>query len=363
MKTFLVSMGIVQFDGRLQELRKACSGLGEVKLTCFTIDKKVDGIYSKGQHYSIKNFFKLFVISVVNFFKNRDSDVLFIDNCYAAYIGVFLSYFVGNKPLVYDMRELYLGEGADNIKLRMLLFFESLLIKKATVVIVANKYRADKVKEHFRPDGEVLVFENIRFLTGTTDVNVEAAHYIDDIFCKLESGSVRVISTSGYVESRGADVLVQQFLKLPVQYKLFLVGGGQEVAVKRFGSKKLKGRVFFIDKVDMNTLKYILSKADIGVVHYSFSDINNILCASGKVYEYIGEGLPIVATEHKTLEDFCTNSQAGLCDNLYIDAVIEVAENLQKYKDNAKAFASNQYVQNYTSEFTEKLYRAVTYGK
>lgn len=352
MNVLLISFGIYQFDGRLQELKKICDKLGSVKLVCFGDCKNNKYIVTTGFHYSVFNFIKLLIVSLFEFFRTKKIDVLFIDNCYVAWIGYFLSFFRKNKIIIYDMRELYLNDN-NNLKLKLLLFFEKKLIEKANYIYVANDYRRNEVLKRFKISGEVLVFENVRFL-------VDANELPSDIFGKLKpKDCFNIISTGGYSTSRGSDYLISQFLKLPPKYKLFIVGTGKKEFMSIYGNDNIDNKVLFVDKMPIDDLRDLMKDMDIGIVHYSFKDLNNIYCASGKVYEYIGEGIPVVTTEHLTLIDFCNESHAGIADNEYVSAIVKISNELLFYKNNAINYANKNSIKQYTNIFSKSFVKKV----
>ena len=102
--------------------------------------------------------------------------------------------------------------------------------------------------------------------------------------------------------------------------------------------------VELIGRLTQTELKYLISKCQIGIVNYGQYDTNNKYCASGKIYEFIYEGLPVVTTTNPTLKKLCDQEKIGYADDKYAEGINRIIENYNEYKMNVKRFASNNTI-------------------
>src|SRR5665647_1221793 len=79
MKVFFISNGVWEFDGRLRELIKVASELGEIKY--ITRVKNIDLIVGVN-HIKVRenNYFKFICKAVFEGFRYNNMDILFVDN-------------------------------------------------------------------------------------------------------------------------------------------------------------------------------------------------------------------------------------------------------------------------------------------
>ena len=82
----------------------------------------------------------------------------------------------------------------------------------------------------------------------------------------------------------------------------------------------------------------MISKCHIGVVNYGQYDTNNKYCASGKLYEFLYEGIPVVTTTNPPLKRICEEEKVGVTDDGYADGINEVLNNYELYKANVERF-------------------------
>lgn len=270
------------------------------------------------------------------FVRPRSGDILFVDNYFASVPALLIRVLKRRVLIIQDIRELYSTNDAKSLKGKLFILSERRLMRLADVVICANGHRAVYMKETFNLPSLPLVFENIRFLTGEVNDSIEHFERID-----LENVRFKVISTGGVSLARGALDLLKAFRTLPLVYHLFLVGGGSKEdyqIVNDYICLNNIENVTILGKVPLLSLRNIVSKCTIGVVIYPRNNINNEYCASGKVYEYVGEGLPIVTSLNPPLSELCQATNIGIASDDYGTAIKHVADNLEYYRENVASF-------------------------
>lgn len=358
MRVLLLSYGVIQYDGRLLELIKLSNRLGETVVVCCS-----DGDCERPNYHFVNSFgrrylsLRLYLSFLSKSFRvalfERRFDVLIVDNYFAAVAGLFVRLFPSIKYTIYDARELYFPEQMPTRKGRALIRIESVMIRRADTVLCANRYRAQIMFEYFALRSMPLVFENVRMLDGKGNDGPLVEKY-----SAVLGGGSYVISTGGFSIARGVDRLVRAAKFLPVGWSLVIVGGGSENDIERVREiikcEQLHN-VVCIGRVPYAELKSIVRKCQIGIVHYHQDDLNNQYCASGKIWEYLGEGLPIVVTENIPLKDFCDEHGVGESDNFFYRGILKVISDIDGYREKVARLMSVTSSEEYVGDIARVL--------
>lgn len=353
MKIFLVSNGIWEYDGRLRELLSVANTLGDS-----TSVTRAEKLNSSEKHITVKkkSYIYFILFSIVKAVKTEKIDVLFIDNRKAIVPGIFIKLMKNPKVVILDVRELYFKKEVNHFIGKIGCMLEGFFIKRAGVIICANKQRSIIMQEYYKLKEPPLVYENIRQLYFSKTYNEELFNMkYDGLFKK---NTFRIISTSGCSVSRTNDKLVESMAKLGNEYELFLVGGGTskdkekiETIINKYNLKN----VVLIDMLDMDELKFLIKNCNVGVVNYHQNDLNNKYCASGKIYEFLFEGIPIITTENEPLKEICKDYRIGVSNNDYYSSIIEVNRNYDYYKNNTIKLIENLDAEQNNQELTSSI--------
>jgi hypothetical protein len=353
MKILMLSEGNISYNGRLIELHNVMKKIGDVTLISLanSEDDRVDANHyiikkRKGKLKKLAYMIKSFMIA-----RNVNFEVLFIDNTEACMIGLGLIICLKPQKIVLDSRELYLKEEKMSWKMRLLCFFERKVIRRADVHICANKYRANLMKKIYGLAKEPLVFENIRMIVEPPEVDYNYSEQIE------KPGVIRIISTGGLIRSRALPI-IEAMAALREGYELYILGGGSEVerqeARQIINAMNLKN-VFLIGQARRSVMRYYIQKCDIGVVYYHGGNMNEKLCSSGKVYEYMQERKPFVGPKLLPLEDLCKHYGVGDCDASLASAILKVKNNYQEYQNNIDKYMSTIDVDLNNSKLSQEI--------
>jgi hypothetical protein len=351
----LISHGRWEFDGRLRELVNIAKNLGDVK---YVTRVNKSSIIQEKDHIAIsKNGYLYFIISSIKQALSFNTlDILFIDNRRAIIPGLIINFIKKPKNIILDVRELYISNEVKHVVGKIGCFFESKMIKRANIILCANKYRAEFMKKYYNLAYLPEVYENIRKLNQNNKmVNDKFINKYRHIFQK---DTIKIISTSGYSVSRTNDKLVEAICKLGNKYDLFLVGGGNKedkLIIDNIILKYNINNVYFIEMVESEKLGYLLGNCDIGIVNYHQNDLNNKYCASGKIYEFLFAGLPVVTTENIPLYEMCNEFNIGVSDNEYINGIEKICSNYIFYKDNVDIYIKSIDVEKNNFETVSKI--------
>lgn len=360
MNFLIISYGVIEQDGRLNELIASCKRVGAVSVVGFTLldtqsNSGLMKIESGHERWRVANYFR-FIYRCLRAARTQKIEILFVDDFAASLAGLILFWMIKPDALIQDSREFYFAKKMPGLG-RILLFFERILYRRADLIICANRQRARLMKKAYELPRLPYVFENIRTLNAAYDGVGLAGKYQ-----RLPKEKFKLISTGGCSVARGTARLVRAMNELPDCF-LYIVGygakGDYEEISKILVEEKIKN-VEILEKVSLGELRYLVQRCDLGVVEYHCNDLNNKYCASGKIYEYVAEGVPVVTTPNLPLAEICKKNQVGVADDDVLAAIRQVKDNIQFYRKNAKNMALQVSVESNNEKLAKRIEQALS---
>lgn len=346
-KVLLLSCSNMEYDGRLRELIKLAKNIGNV--TCVTTDSSIRrDVGGKNNHYifiykGIKDYIK-FILYCVNIARKiKHLDVVISDNRKAILPSMVIKYSFKPKLLVLDARELYILNETKSMSGKIGCIFEKIFNKHFDLILVANKERGEYMYKYYQLQTPPLIFPNIRKLTY--DVNFKEKEYIEKYKNEFKS-KWKIVVTDGCALDRGIVKLLDAMNILGNDYSLYIIGKSKKNYlryIKEYINENQINNVRILGLVNQNELKWIINQCDIGVAIYNQNDINNKYCASGKIYEFIYEGIPLLTSTNPPLKAFCAKYKVGISTDNYIDGIRMIIKDYNIYKQNIKYFCDDIY--------------------
>ncbi len=327
MEILLISYGDIGFDGRLRSLISVFSEIGNVH--SFT-----RGVEPPNEISKVCNIpYIKFIGEAVSFAKEIGKiDWLVLDNRKATVPGLIIQKKCHPEVTIQDCRELYLIKEVKHFTGKGGCIVEKMMVRKADIVICANQERAQIMQKEYGLTKEPLTYENLRQLQYGSEKELETAKKKFEPY--LHEGEYRIVSSSGCSIKRTNDVLVRNLDKVKKKCRLFLVGDStpeERQEIERIISEKHLDNVEILGRLNQTELKYLISKSHIGIVNYGQYDTNNRLCASGKLYEFLYEGVPVVTTTNPPLKRICEQYSIGIADDEYADGINRIIDNYGSY--------------------------------
>ncbi len=357
MKVFLISYDSYQYDGRLRELVKVAKMLGDTTYVSRggNEEKRQETghiLYKEGGYPK----FILFVCRLA--LRLGKQDLILIDNRKGILPGYLAKWLTGAQYVVQDSRELYEMKSAVGIPGKIGCIVEKVFTRHSDVVIAANAHRARMMVKMFGLKKVPLNYENIRRLDYSSE---EARRQVEEE-CKdfFREKKFRIISTAGCDMTRTTGKMVEAMKTLGEAYELLLVGDSDEEdeilvreTIRELGLTNVK----IFPRMDQDHLKYFIGNCQIGLVAYHQRDLNNKYCASGKIYEFIFEGKPVVTSTNPPLREFCERTHVGIANGDYAAAVRSLRADYGTWEKRVKKYIGSIQVEKNNERLADKIKR------
>jgi glycosyltransferase involved in cell wall biosynthesis len=231
-----------------------------------------------------------------------------------------------SSKLVYDSHELYCSQEFSSHEQAMWKAVESKYIHDCDKVITINHSIATELCKQYG-------INNVEVVHNAEKIIHSNEHVISKI--KTQIGikkDIRILLYQGSItEQHNLEVLVDAISLLDREdlHLLYLGDGPYVKTLKKYINKKqLSSKIHYHPAVSQDKLMQYTVVADIGIIPYQPTCLNNYLCTPNKLFEYISAGLPIIATDLPELRKFVHNNQIGLVGNT--SAAIAIAHMLSE---------------------------------
>ncbi|MGE7272681.1 glycosyltransferase [Brevibacillus panacihumi] len=225
------------------------------------------------------------------------------------------------NKLVYDSHEIFIEmDGRRKVEKILGSLVERYCVKRVDHMITVSK----PIQEYFKkiyPNKEITVIRNVPYLT---EINNHDNQYFREKYC-LPSDSAILIYVGGITRNRGLEQILQAVHVLPKNYVLIFMGYGNMVdQIKSLARQmQITDRLFFHEPVTQDKMLKIISSADVGLLLYQNSCLNNYLALPNKLFEYIQAELPVVASNFPAISELAIGQ---LCSP---DDPVQIAESIR----------------------------------
>lgn len=298
--------------------------------------------------YLVKHFI-IVSHTFVKYFKNNaieKPDFVVANDLDSLLPALFLKEKYGCK-VTYDAHEFYPYQfpGATKFLITVLSYFEKSLLPEIDSIIsvtpqlaleIEKKYSL-KTKVHSIPNCAPLEFK----FEGTS----------------LRKNPRKVFLFQGnFSKGRGIERLVEYWSRLNPPNAVLILRG-PDCEFKSFCEdiarehKSLDVSLIFAKAVTEDELIQAASEADVGVIPYEATSINNLNCCPNKLSQYLQSGIAVLGNDLPFISQIISQSKAGLCFKIEsyesfcesVNTLINNDELLQKMKKHARDFAEQEY--------------------
>ena len=242
--------------------------------------------------------------------------------------------------LIYDAHEFYGGLEVFNrnkIRKKIWMAFEYLAIPRVDVLITVSEPLADLYQKKYPNLKSVRVIRNLP-KTEFSDEGLKTSGF------PVTKDAV-ILFQGHFRPGRGLLNLFKAFSEIEDAHLVMIGGGELEEDLKEVVEKKnLAKRVTFMGYLPTDDLIRITAQADLGIALFEPTSINYAYALPNKFFEYIMAGIPVLASNIKTFEDYIGTYQVGLTvDPSDISAIsrklvdmLSDGEKMRQWRSNAR---------------------------
>lgn len=215
--------------------------------------------------------------------------------------------------LVYDSHELYSEQEFSTREKRLWKAIEEKFIHHCDVVITVNQSIASELEHRYSINPVHVIYNAI---------NSTAKVQTNKLFHKafgLPLERKILLFQGGLSKGRHLETLVHAMKYINNQcIDLVILGDGQvRKALERLAlSLGIKHRVYFHPAVPQDELLEYTQSADVGVIPYQATCLNNLYCTPNKLFEFIAAGIPILGGDLPEINHIVLKHQLGFTGNI-----------------------------------------------
>lgn len=265
-------------------------------------------------------------------------DIVYGHDYYAAPVVA-----LGKKRIsyIYDAHELYVADKNSSKREKVCCLFEKKAIENSELVVCASNRRRNIMKEIYSTKREIVVVDNISLLPRNTlsETTLQKAQILDKFLCDDRK---TVVYCGALIKARKVENLIYAAKQLEDKIKVLIIGGGEEKSrLQEIQATENVNNCLFLDSVPYKDIWALISRCDIGYLYYENDTLNNKNCAPNKIYEYASAGLPMIANNNPGLKDVFVAHNIGAASEDTCEAIIQVINEYDKYKENLSGFLSD----------------------
>ncbi len=341
-KIVMYVYGTIQTDARVKRAARALAGNFDLILLSNDcgIEMKDDGYHNvllKCASSGLRGYFQS-IWEAYRVIRKEKPDIFYAHDYYSALLANLVIKRKLCRKIIYDAHELIIPEKRHS-DARMKFFYrmERSIVHKVDMIVCASSERAEKMKEHYHLEKSPLVVDNISYLPLGYDLSqFDFSSDLDEFF---KNPTPTLVYAGVVTKSRRLVELLELAIKITPAIKLLVVGKGDALAeMKERAASQRELRYFFTGAVPYEALGSILERCDVGYLYYPTDTLNNINCASNKIYEYASVRLPIVANNNPTVKRILEESGIGVSSDDFENALSKTLGSLEKRKQACQEF-------------------------
>lgn len=340
MKVAFIVYHDLKTEARSQEILACAKMIGKeiilVSPSSFADDELYLTLESKGGYLKYFHFVRLAIKTI----KKENPDIIILHDNTTAIILRWLIKKKTKKFIIYDSSELYINTKKRSLKEKLASFmnnYEKKYLKYADLVIAANIERAIIMKDYFELSNLPIVFDNIHKITDQYDLekcNEKYGQY-------FEEQKFYIVYGGGIAKSRRTFDFIDAVINLGPKYVLLIAGSIDNNDYEEFKNivkNNEHQNVHYLGFLPRNEWRYLINKSHITASAFQEDTVNNINCASGKVYESLFEGKPVLTSENPPLKRLCVDDQVGVSNNDFYNGILELERNYNYYLEHVDKY-------------------------
>lgn len=320
-KVACVLWGTLQFRGRLlkqiaalQEAGLPChlyyGDRGEVPLRKEEFDFPIEVIPTSWKGHPLLLFLRQlrFCITAGRMIAKTDATHVLCFSLQTALAGVLAKRRRPGIKVIFDSNELHIEAFIHPMKKRLWNLVQKYCTPRCDVIMHAEGNRLEYFKEHHdKAPGQRTHFllENFPYFIPKETLRP-----------KPERPPVRVLYVGVMGPDRFTRELVDIFSRMAPKYSLDLVGPLHPPfrdEIEAMIAANEAGNVRLLPAIPHNGMSELIQDYHVGIALYRNDNLCNYYCAPNKVYDYLMNGVPVVANDYPGLRKVLEDGKVGAC--------------------------------------------------
>lgn len=251
---------------------------------------------------------------------------------------------VTGARLIYDSHELFTETSSlSERERRIWRFVERRLIARAQHVITVCESIADELSRRYGVAPPTVILNCPQRADGE-GIALQASPLRAKV--RVDDGVPIILYQGGFLPHRGLETLIDAAAHIERGVVVLMGWGRLEPELRaRIATRGLEDRVLITEAVPQAELQRYTAGADLGVIPYHPVRLNNLYTTPNKLFEYMGAGVPVIASRLPELVRFVEGLDIGqtymwaderaLADT--INASLADAPRLEIMRSNARA--------------------------
>ncbi len=220
---------------------------------------------------------------------------------------------------------------------------ERKLIGKVDKVITVNESISDFLAKKYSLLEKPVVILNCYEETNIRNENILRKKL------RVEENKKIIIFQGNFGWVRGLDNAIKAMKKVDGAVLVLMGGGGIKGELEELVKKlQLGNKIFFLDAVPPKDLIVYTSSADLGIIPYRKTSLNNFLCTPNKIFEYMMAGIPMAVSNFPELARYANLGIGETFDPENPDSIARavnklLSSDLGKMKKKARNLALERY--------------------
>jgi glycosyltransferase involved in cell wall biosynthesis len=356
-------------EERSREVLQVLSGIGETITVSSTEGDSYAGIKNISPKGGRRSYIAFLVLSLRTLAREKPFDMVCLHDNYSSILIPFVKWFVRPRIIVYDASEYYpVKECLSGIRGNPFIFFKDLLLRVSEktmiglvdLVIAANGERAEAMYSYYHLPRMPIIFDNVHKILDSYDV-VECRKKYG---CYFEREDIFTIVYAGGIDKvRDTYRLADAVMSLGGEFQLLVLGSATPEEIQRFKKfvecEEGPRNVHYLGFTSRAELKFLYERCHAGVVAFTKTSFNNIFCASGKMYECLFCGKPIVCSDNPPLMSVCREYGVGIASDDYSDSIVRLKSKYEDFLNNAVKFSIKYDYQGRHAALKESIMKAI----
>lgn len=227
--------------------------------------------------------------------------------------------------MVFDNNELHLESFGSGVKRAVWKPVHNYGVKRCDVILHAERNRLDYFRKHY-PGSDIpqFVVENFPW------------HIKEQTKCPPLDDRIKLLYLGGFGHNRFTEEIIDVFSQMDETVNLDIVGFGKPSyvdSIKKRIAKKCGENVRVKPAVPYVKIPELLTEYHIGIALYRNTNLNNYYCAPNKVYDYLMNGMPVIANAYPGLVGVLEKRKVGACiDEVSLPAIREALDKITEEK-------------------------------